>query len=407
MKKGLIPRVASGVILCIFVIPYVTLALIHSTGCKESRRQRPHTAFKHHSTPTENSPHFEFSAKPVPSLESRSNSPLPLQNETTMSMSSIASTTTTTTDSHDSLAVQPKSLWGVRHGTSVSNEWMEEPLNTWGAPTFCDDAIWRDARLSPTVGHEQMKALVEQLCNQQQQQLHSSDVTGGTLDCDVNTNNIVDIHLDLRTIDCIVVSPLTRCLETLDCGIRPAFQQCHIPLPPCIALPLATERVYTIADHGRSLSTLQAEFPYVDFTEAYEYANEEGEDWWWDLRTRKGSDNHDVDDTDHVEWRPHGQGQWYAVPGEPANVFAQRMAHLQAWLAQRPERTLLMVTHWGVLMHWLQQYHHDSQSTRNESKSNESHDIVKVEEEQLLDIPNGCVMRLSWPIHSNESLRDA
>jgi broad specificity phosphatase PhoE len=52
------------------------------------------------------------------------------------------------------------------------------------------------------------------------------------------------------------------------------------------------------------------------------------------------------------EWRPHGQGQYYACPGEPQHIFEQRMGQLVEWLRQRPEQCIVLVTHWGVL-HYL------------------------------------------------------
>jgi broad specificity phosphatase PhoE len=52
------------------------------------------------------------------------------------------------------------------------------------------------------------------------------------------------------------------------------------------------------------------------------------------------------------EWRPHGEGQYYACPGEPEDVFEERMQQLLEWLRQRPEQCIVLVTHWGVL-HYL------------------------------------------------------
>ena len=58
------------------------------------------------------------------------------------------------------------------------------------------------------------------------------------------------------------------------------------------------------------------------------------------------------DEANYVEWRPYGEGQWYAVPGEPQHAFESRMEKLNQWLHQRPEKVILYVGHWAVLQHF-------------------------------------------------------
>lgn len=52
------------------------------------------------------------------------------------------------------------------------------------------------------------------------------------------------------------------------------------------------------------------------------------------------------------EWRPHGDGQYYAVPGEPEASFERRMVEADEWISMRREKNILVVAHWGVLRHW-------------------------------------------------------
>jgi hypothetical protein len=123
-----------------------------------------------------------------------------------------------------------------------------------------------------------------------------------------------------------------------------------------------TERVYTSSDTGRPVEVLAKEFPSVDFDGCC-------------TRHALGEDNNNIDDensssfpsslqpwwysTPHPptaeeseEWRPHGQGQYYAVPGEPEVVFDERMRRLDDWLRQRNEEKIVLVAHWGIFRHW-------------------------------------------------------
>lgn len=45
--------------------------------------------------------------------------------------------------------------------------------------------------------------------------------------------------------------------------------------------------------------------------------------------------------------RAAAPGQWYAE--EPDDVFEARMRAARAWLAARPETSIAVVSHWGVL----------------------------------------------------------
>ena len=348
-------------------------------------------------------------------------------------------------------------IYGIRHARSMSNEWMSQEGNRWGDATFRDDLSFVDSPLSP-MGYDQTQALQERLLNnikkkkqQQRRRRHHSnhknshhDHHGGDNNNNNNNNNNQvmmvkngeddgssnihphddndentaqpsatdtlttdnghdhddDDHDDdcfcfLSEIELVLISPLTRCLQTFEYGCRQALEMaCHDNVddvvvdhsclqstPPIMAFPLATERVYTSAETGRPLSQLQTEFPNIDWSLFFENNNNNKEDdednnnnnghpgtldtnaWWYTGRPCRHEINQDDDDDnddnvddndnnlDFVEWRPYKQGQFYAVPGEPYIVFANRMEKLKNWIRQRPESKILLITHWGVLNH--------------------------------------------------------
>ena len=245
--------------------------------------------------------------------------------EQNLSSANKASCKAMDASSSPSTCTNKKVLYGIRHAHSEANEWMSQPGNKWGNATFCDDASLVDARLSER-GQAQVQELAVRLANAsiKQQELPL---------------------LAIEAVELVVVSPLTRCLQTWQDGCQKAFalQQ---STPPVLALPLASERVYTSSDTGRPTQQLAEEYPDVDFSECYAFAKQQdGAEWWY----TSASSNVDDEEDQYEEWRPHGKGQYYAVSGEPYNVFERRMNHLQAWLQNRPEQCILLVCHWGVL----------------------------------------------------------
>ena len=240
---------------------------------------------------------------------------------TTTTKATITTTEETTTT--QTKEVYTKRLLCIRHAQSISNEYMSRPGNQWGEPTFQDDDTLLDSPLS-TKGRQQVRS-----CLPKQLQKEFADF--------------------LPHVQLVIVSPLTRCLQTFVWGVYETLllQQHHQEpvessseedskasvLPPILALPLLTERVYTISDTGRPIDMLQSEFPMVNFSYCHDH--------WWYSKSYPTTE----------EWRPHGQGQWYAVPGEPKGHFEQRMIQLDQWIQSRPEQNILMVAHWAVLRH--------------------------------------------------------
>lgn len=193
---------------------------------------------------------------------------------------------------------------------------MSRPGNEWGDPNFRDDGQ-PDSPLSERGRQKTKEFLQRQFQNPK-------------------------LREQLSDLELILVSPLTRCLETFLYGVVPLLQKQKLQDIPVMAHPLLRERVYTTSDTGRPASYLAQEFPLVDFSSC------PLDDPWWYVGSEIENGNENESTT---EWRPHGHNQWYAVPGEPEDVFQERMQELDEWLGNRPEKTILIVTHWGVLRH--------------------------------------------------------
>jgi broad specificity phosphatase PhoE len=217
-----------------------------------------------------------------------------------------------------------KQIVFVRHSTTYMNEYLGRSLS-FGAPQFTDvfdkDAkdllpLYRDTPLSP-----RGRQLVQ------------------------NTLARNRPAFCTRDLQLVVVSPLKRALQTFDIGIRPHLLSSKSSSKlksdnaiPVVVLPEAAERLYLISDVGTPVDELEQEYGYMDFGEIPE---EKRRSWWWTPAT--STNGH------YVEWRPVGQGQRYACPGEPRADFDARMMRLYQWLDQRPELNIAVVCHHGVI----------------------------------------------------------
>jgi glucosyl-3-phosphoglycerate phosphatase len=205
--------------------------------------------------------------------------------------------------------IPTKQLLLIRHGISLANEWMDREGNRWGDATFADPPTLTDARLSHR-GEQQARDMATRL---------------------------QDHHDWLQRVELVIVSPLTRTLQTMELGVLP----CLSPSVPILAHHDMSERVYTASDTGRPVSELMKEFPHVDFGVV------PSDHWWYHTSGKK------VESLELVEeWRPFGQGQTYSVPGEPIDVFQERIERFRIWVASRPEKTIVMVSHWAILKEW-------------------------------------------------------
>ena len=231
----------------------------------------------------------------------------------------------------------------IRHGCTYMNEYLVGC--SYGSPNFTDvfpmEQVdkYHDTVLSPR-GQQQAKAL-------------SSRLTPVS-----STNPATASSTLAQEFDLILVSPLTRALQTFDIGVKP-----HVADQVTVmAVPLASERCWLISDIGRPRSHLLEEYPYCDFETAFwkhGSSNKEDdtfiEEWWFgldDCRTVGRAVPTGTTSASYQEWRPIGQGQTYACPGEPEEHFDARMNQFYRFLQNRPESTIAVVCHWGVIQ-WM------------------------------------------------------
>jgi len=238
----------------------------------------------------------------------------------------------------------------IRHGISTANEYHSLPGNTWGSPTFRDDPNLVDAPLSENGELQTEERLNKQLLYDE---TFRSFLTGTGSDRNKDDSNDNINSQEEKGVELILVSPLTRCLQTYVYGVEPVLSKLqdatakqsqgldtkHISVP-VLATPLLRERVWAASDIGRPISVVESEFPSVDFCECHTPPTTD-DHWWY-----TGSDH-------YQEWRPHGEDQWYAVPGEPQDVFENRMEQLKEWLHRRSETKIVIITHWSVLKYFL------------------------------------------------------
>jgi broad specificity phosphatase PhoE len=115
----------------------------------------------------------------------------------------------------------------------------------------------------------------------------------------------------------LVCSPLRRALRTAEL----AFSGLP-PFVPRVVTALCRERLYHSSDVGRSPEVVKAEFP------AWAGWEQLPEVWW------------------HAAGDPPDP---LAHDPEPEDAFLERCRQFTLWLAARPETSIAVVTHWGVI----------------------------------------------------------
>lgn len=214
-----------------------------------------------------------------------------------------------------------KRLVLIRHGRTFMNEYLSTPGSKWGDENFTDiftkeenEEYYRDSPLT-MLGQNQAKQL-----------LVSANKEEGEESTSTIWNNV----------DLVVTSPLTRTLQTMELGVLPMIVKKETTTTPIVALPLASERIYLISDIGTDTNILSTQFPMVDFTSEFHSSIN-----WWESK--------DDEEEEYVEWRPFDKNQTYACKGETPTQFQKRMMALYDWLDQRPESTIVLISHWGVI----------------------------------------------------------
>lgn len=250
----------------------------------------------------------------------------------------------------EKLSSPPRTLLLVRHGTTEMNEAMDP----WGSPGFTDKRLW-DTQLSE-YGTSQCKVLNKRIKNR----------------ASYKTLPGAKMFEEFSNIDLIVSSPLTRALQTAELSldgilVDSSFEGDSEKVIPKIALPIAAERLYMSSEVGKFRDQLEDKFPDWDFSslptsipisrgkESIEIDMNNSDN---SLGVRQNNESNSngtlnaawwyqpVDINSYEEWRPSGT---YAAPGEPKEFFEQRMRKLKVWLEARPEKCIVLFSHWGVI----------------------------------------------------------
>ena len=231
----------------------------------------------------------------------------------------------------------------IRHGRTEMNEVLSK--HRWGDPNFNDAELW-DTRLTD-IGQSQarqLNALIRDPNSKYAHLLEAELIVSSPLSRAIHTSQLAFSQTRLfheETISSLPTSSSSS--SSSSTSLHSSSKRSKITKPPPLRLvhPLASERVYLSSDTGRPHGELKEEFPHWD------YSLLPTDDKWWfqhptfePQRIKKGES---VDS--YVEWRPEG---YYAVAGEPTEVFRDRMRALRAWLLSRPERHIVVVCHWGV-----------------------------------------------------------
>jgi broad specificity phosphatase PhoE len=240
-----------------------------------------------------------------------------------------------------------KNIVFIRHGCTYMNEYLGMPGQSFGSPNFSD------VFSSPKELEKHQDA---KLSSRGVKQATTMAARFATNKAKKNTSDSINEDFQPSDLDLIVLSPLTRAIQTFELGLLPSFQQQQEgDLPNIVALPLASERVYLISDIGRPRSALEREYKYIDFQSEFSVdgTSDLVEAWWFGLDDKRLSSlpavATGVKSNTYEEWRPLSQNQKYACPGEPDESFEKRMRSLYRWLGDRPESMIAVVCHWGVI----------------------------------------------------------
>ena len=349
---------------------FVVLAFTVTTSTTTGRRQH-HCHYQNHQGRlyTMNPQRPAAAKQDVPPNENT--------HDDTATTASTATSTTIATINNSHNHTKPEAtvifiVYGIRHGRSMSNEWMTGD-NEWGNPTFNDRNNIRDSPLS-----EHGIRQAQQLCQQLFQEFSAL-----TMKNDSNNKNPKCSDHWLCHVDMILVSPLTRCLQTYQYAIEPLLPMVASfkSFPRPYVNPLLSERLYSRSEMGRSVLELQTEFPQMDWSffdiSEDKTIGQSNNIWWYDPTVptpfntnvddnncKTVSDSHTTTSEELTnEWRPYGDGQFYMCPGEPELIFQRRMEALRLWIYQKilaepqePNKAkeepntmnVLTIGHWGV-----------------------------------------------------------
>ena len=268
---------------------------------------------------------------------------------------------------HAAVHHHKKTIYFIRHGLTIANE--VENQYGWDSKIVRQrNDLW-DTRLSET-GRSHVQSVHQYYV--EKNLLHREYPTlptplpghGGSKRTVVPPT---DIHFD--EVEVVLASPLTRALQTAEyllyghllrdiSGMSDEHQKQFLLSPNVkkVAHPLLRECLYHCSEAGRSRKTLQEEFPAWDFSSLPE---DEHTAWWYENTHEYHYEDENTGEMKKVSHRyPHNRYPLYPYEDrnafqEPASVFEPRMDELQRYLSSRPERVMIVVTHWTVMMQLL------------------------------------------------------
>mmetsp|Transcript_98 Transcript_98/g.262 ORF Transcript_98/g.262 Transcript_98/m.262 type:complete len:380 (-) Transcript_98:1247-2386(-) len=266
--------------------------------------------------------------------------------------------------------VSVKEIVLIRHGQTYMNEYIGNGGISFGQPNFTDvfrepedQEKYHDSPLSDA-GTQQAESLRSKLRDLKDDRPGALNALGlmQLFDTPINESNSTrsNAHF-LDDLDLVVVSPLTRALQTFEISLYEHITKLgdNRSDVPILAMAAAAERLYLVSDLGKPRSELRFRYPFVDFDTAFAYTHDDGIESS-EIISGGACNEKECLDTWHfnpseeitdgyVEWRPHGEGQLYACLGEPAEYFDRRMSDFYYWLESREDKCIAIVCHAGVI----------------------------------------------------------
>lgn len=269
------------------------------------------------------------------------------------------------TDHPYSIQASSKKIVLIRHGRTYMNEYIGGGGVSFGQPNFTDvfseeeQKKYHDSPLSD-VGVEQAKSLNYLLRDLKHNKASDPDALGMVRKLGAPRHENISTFTDtdfLHDLDLVVVSPLTRALETFEMSLKEHIDSREDDQPGVrvLAMAAAAERLYLVSDLGKPRSELRLRHPSIDFDTAFAYSHNCGIQSSCDAKDSLDAWHFQVSDSIadcYEEWRPNGQGQVYACFGEPSEYFDRRMTDFYYWLESRKENCIAIVCHAGVI-DWL------------------------------------------------------
>jgi broad specificity phosphatase PhoE len=261
-----------------------------------------------------------------------------------------------------------KTIYFIRHGVTVAN--LAEEHYGWNSDIVCRLPDLWDTVLSD-IGIDHVQSVHNYYVEKYRLQ-KAKPTPPKPLPKYPEVKIPTDINFD--EVEVVLASPLTRALQTAeyllygdllkDLSTRgnttagDTNNNNRFLLPKHIkkvSHPLLRECLYHCSEAGRSREELEHDFPDWDFSAL---PTDKDQAWWYEQKRTYNLEApdgtiHRVTHNYPTKRVPLERYEASNTLMEPARVFEQRMDEALAYLASRPERVMIVVTHWGVMAHLL------------------------------------------------------